>query len=189
MCLRRNTETSEGESGSAERENPSGRFPRSLTILANLCASVTRSISNMTSSSTVGYSGSFLAISCSIRWNNSTSYLQKNNKRSLITLNAKQTRQVLVSECARKAKMWKSAIIKIWAGSNSMSARELKWVGESTWEFVNKREFELSSTVVPQLILTLENCSTDNKHWTHCVTKVIERPERPALAVRPTRWI
>ena len=41
---------------------------------------MTRSISNKTSSSTVGYSGSFLPISCSIRWYNSTSYLQKNKE-------------------------------------------------------------------------------------------------------------
>lgn len=52
----------------------------SLTILAVLWASMTRSINTRTSSSTVGYRGSFLPISCSIRWYNSTSYLQNNRK-------------------------------------------------------------------------------------------------------------
>ena len=64
----------------AERKKPNGGSLYPRTILAYLCASVTRSISNMTSSSTVGYSGSFFPISCSIRWYNSTSYLQENKK-------------------------------------------------------------------------------------------------------------
>lgn len=63
-----------------KKKKSDGRFIHPRTILAYLCASVTRSISNMTSSSTVGYSGSFFSISCSIRWYNSTSYLQKNKK-------------------------------------------------------------------------------------------------------------
>lgn len=45
------------------------------TIRANLCASATRSVSIMTSSSWVGKAGSFLPIRCSMRWKSSTSYL------------------------------------------------------------------------------------------------------------------
>lgn len=94
--------------GKACWENqPEGSSPQFLTILAYLCASVTRSISSMTSSSTVGYSGSFFPISCSIRWYNSTSYL-RNNKTSLpMTLNAKPSCHVQVTERAREKKMWK----------------------------------------------------------------------------------
>lgn len=75
----------------AERKRPDGISLHPRTIFAYLCASVTRSISNMTSSSTVGYSGSFFPISCSIRWYNSTSYLQKNKKGFLMTLPTKRS--------------------------------------------------------------------------------------------------
>ena len=79
-----------------KKTDGSSLHPR--TILAYLCASVTRSISNMTSSSTVGYSGSFFPISCSIRWYNSTSYLQKNKKDFLITLHDKRSRLELTAK-------------------------------------------------------------------------------------------
>ena len=47
-----------------------------ITIFAILCASVTRSINIITSSSTTSNLGNFLPISCSMRWYNSTSYLE-----------------------------------------------------------------------------------------------------------------
>lgn len=93
------------------------------TILAILWAPVTLSIRAMTSSSTVGWSGSCFPMSCSIRWYNSTSYLVPGGR------------------------------VGGGRGGGSILYHDV-WVFDS--------------------------------HW---VTKVMDLPDRPARAVRPTLWI
>lgn len=90
----------------AERKRPDGISLHPRTIFAYLCASVTRSISNMTSSSTVGYSGSFFLISCSIRWYNSTSYLQKNKKGFLCLPSEVVSRVLTVTSLSVRRWLW-----------------------------------------------------------------------------------